>query len=215
DGAQLQPAGAVPAARTPHRVDSGDAAGRQLHREAGLRERAVREEPRRRRAALAHAVRAERHAHLRGRLSEADAAERASRDERPAVGQRADCCGNGKHGPHRVRSMPLWDELAGLVARIDGYSVKRREFARKGWTRVTSSVVFDGDGEHGEGEDVTWEAEAHDEFPDGIMLAGTWVLGDLSKRLDDFELPDFRRWAFESAALDLAVRQAGRSLGDV
>src|SRR6185436_7732217 len=26
---------------------------------------------------------------------------------------------------------------------------------------------------------------------------------------------DYRRWAFESAALDLALRQAGRSLGDV
>lgn len=110
--------------------------------------------------------------------------------------------------------MPLWDELAGLEARIDGYTVKRRELARESWTRVTSSVVFDGDGEHGEGEDVTYEAETHDDFPDGFMLAGTWTLDDLSKRLDAFELPDYRRWAFESAALDLALRQAGRSLGD-
>jgi len=47
------------------------------------------------------------------------------------------------------------------------------------------------------------------------MLAGTWSLDDLSRRLDDFALPDYRRWAFESAALDLALRQTGRSLADV
>jgi L-alanine-DL-glutamate epimerase-like enolase superfamily enzyme len=49
------------------------------------------------------------------------------------------------------------------------------------------------------------------------MLAGTWTLGELSRRLDDLELGggDYRRWAFESAALDLALRQAGRSLADV
>ena len=86
---------------------------------------------------------------------------------------------------------------------------------RESWTRVTTSVVFDGDGESGEGEDVTYEAPAHDDFPAGLMLAGTWTLDELSRRLDDFELPDYRRWAFESAALDLALRQAGRSLGDV
>ena len=54
--------------------------------------------------------------------------------------------------------MPLWDELAGLEVRIDGYTLQRRELPRESWTRVTTSVVFDGDGESGEGEDVTYEA---------------------------------------------------------
>ena len=111
--------------------------------------------------------------------------------------------------------MPLWDELAGLEARVDGYALRRRELARDGWTRVTTTVVLDGDGEAGEGEDVTYDAAEHDAFPAELMLAGTWSLDDLSRRLDDFELPDYRRWAFESAALDLALRQAGRSLADV
>jgi hypothetical protein len=111
--------------------------------------------------------------------------------------------------------MPLWNELAGLQARIDDYTTKRRELARDGWTRVTTSVVFTGGDESGEGEDVAYEAAAHDDFPDELMLSGTWTLDELSRRLDDLELSDFRRWAFESAALDLALRQAGRSLGDV
>ncbi len=111
--------------------------------------------------------------------------------------------------------MPFRDELAGLEVRVDGYALQRHELARDGWTRVTTTVVLDGDGEAGEGEDVTYEAAEHDTFPAELMLAGTWSLDDLSRRLDDFELPDYRRWAFESAALDLALRQAGRSLADV
>jgi hypothetical protein len=111
--------------------------------------------------------------------------------------------------------MPLWDELAGLDVRIDDYALHRRELARESWTRVTTTVVLSGGGESGEGEDVTYDAAAHDDFPAELMLAGAWTLDAVSRRLDDFELPDYRRWAFESAALDLALRQAGRSLGDV
>jgi hypothetical protein len=112
--------------------------------------------------------------------------------------------------------MPLWDALAGLEVRVDGYAVHRRELPLPtGWTRVTTTVVLDGDGESGQGEDVTYDAAEHDDFPAGLMLAGTWTLDDLSRRLGDFDLPDYRRWAFESAALDLGLRQAGTSLGDV
>ena len=47
------------------------------------------------------------------------------------------------------------------------------------------------------------------------MLAGTWSLEDFSHRLDEFdELAEgFRRWAFESAVLDLALRQNELGLG--
>src|SRR5438445_13825594 len=111
--------------------------------------------------------------------------------------------------------MPLWDDLADLEVRVDGYATQRRELARDGWTRVTTAVVMDGDSESGEGEDVTYDAAEHDDFPTELMLAGTWSLDDLSRRLDEVGLPDYRRWAFESAALDLALRQAERSLADV
>jgi hypothetical protein len=125
-----------------------------------------------------------------------------------------------------LASMPLWDSLAGLRVGIDDYTLQRRELAVPGgWTRVTTSVVLHGDGETGEGEDVTYVAPDHDSFPHELMLAGTWTLAELSLWLDEQELwadepemeasRDYRRWAFESAALDLALRQAGRSLSDV
>ena len=110
--------------------------------------------------------------------------------------------------------MPLWDELAGLQVRIDGYSPERRDLPREGWTRVTTTVVLEGEGEKGEGEDVTYDAAEHDDFPAELPLAGSWSLAELSLHLEAFELPDYRRWAFESAVLDLALRQAGSSLGD-
>jgi len=119
----------------------------------------------------------------------------------------------------------LWSLLADLRLRIDDYAIERREQAVSSeFTRVTTTVVLHGDGETGEGEDVTYTAADHEDFPDGEMLAGTWTLHDYSVRLNALELfpgepqmgasRDYRRWAFESAALDLALRQAGRSFAD-
>jgi L-alanine-DL-glutamate epimerase-like enolase superfamily enzyme len=122
-------------------------------------------------------------------------------------------------------SMPLWDSVAGLTVRVDHYELERRELAlASGWTRVTTTVALEGDGHTGRGEDVTYTAPDHDHMPDGLMLAGTWTLEDLSRRLDELPLwggagddhgaRDYRRWAFESAALDLGLRQANATLAD-
>jgi L-alanine-DL-glutamate epimerase-like enolase superfamily enzyme len=119
----------------------------------------------------------------------------------------------------------LPDSLTGLRVRIDGYATERRELAvSKDFTRVTTTVLLHGDDKTGEGEDVTYTPQDHDDFPVDEMLAGTWTLGELSLRLDELSLwpgepkmeasTDYRRWAFESAALDLALRQADRSLAD-
>jgi hypothetical protein len=113
--------------------------------------------------------------------------------------------------------MSLWESLAGLELRVDDYRLQRRESPTpSGWTRVTTTVVLEGDGASGEGEDVTYDAEMHDGVPDDLMLAGTWSLEDFSHRFDDFEelSEGYRRWAFESAALDLALRQRELGLGD-
>ena len=113
--------------------------------------------------------------------------------------------------------MSLWDEVAGLEVKIDDYALQRRESSTpSGWTRVTTTVVLHGDGGAGEGEDVTYDAEAHDGVPDELILAGTWSLEDFTHRLDDFEelAEGYRRWAFESAALDLALRQNELGLGE-
>ncbi len=112
--------------------------------------------------------------------------------------------------------MSLWDSVAGLSVKVDGYTLERRESQTPSdWTRVTTTVVAQGDGATGEGEDVTYEAALHDGVPDGLMLAGTWSLEDFSRRLDELEelAEGYRRWAFESAVLDLALRQNGLGLG--
>ena len=120
--------------------------------------------------------------------------------------------------------MSLWDSVAGLEVKVDGYALERRESQTpSGWTRVTTTVVVEGEGATGQGEDVTYGADDHDHVPDGLMLAGTWSLDDISRRLDELELwdgdpenhtgQDHRRWAFESALFDLALRQNELSLG--
>ncbi|HET7571286.1 MAG TPA: hypothetical protein VFJ77_01310 [Gaiellaceae bacterium] len=120
--------------------------------------------------------------------------------------------------------MPLWESLAGLRVRVDDYSLQRRELTTAGgWTRVTTTVVLEGDGLTGAGEDVTYSAVDHEHVPADLVFAGTWRLDDLSHHFDTLELwrgdpenrsgIDHRRWAFESAALDLALRQAELSLG--
>jgi hypothetical protein len=117
----------------------------------------------------------------------------------------------------------LWQRLAGLRVGIDDYSIERRELAvSPEFTRVTTTVVLQGDGKVGRGEDVTYTSTDHEDFPVDEMLAGTWELDDYSRRLDELTLwrsppqmdasADYRRWAFESAALDLGLRQADVSL---
>jgi len=121
-------------------------------------------------------------------------------------------------------SMSFWDSVAGLELRVDGYTLARRESQTpSGWTRVTTTVSVQGEGVTGQGEDVTYGADDHDHVPGGLMLAGTWSLHDVSRRLDELELwdgdpenhtgQDHRRWAFESALFDLALRQNELSLG--
>jgi hypothetical protein len=119
----------------------------------------------------------------------------------------------------------LWDRFADLDVAIDDYAVQRRELdVSPQFKRVTTTVVLHGGGETGQGEDVTYTAADHDDFPAHEMLAGTWTLHEYSRRLDELVLfdhepqmgasHDYRRWAFESAALDLALRQAGISFAD-
>ena len=113
--------------------------------------------------------------------------------------------------------MSVWEAVAGLELRVDHYELKRRESVTpSGWTRVTTTVVLTGSDETGVGEDVTYEPELHDGVPDELILAGTWSFEDFSYRLDEFEelTEGYRRWAFESAALDLGLRQAETGLGE-
>jgi L-alanine-DL-glutamate epimerase-like enolase superfamily enzyme len=111
--------------------------------------------------------------------------------------------------------MPPYDRLLALPLAVDSYELERlEEPVTRGFTRVTTVVHLHG-GEEGVGEDVTWYAEHHDrEQAAGpiLPLAGDWTLESFS---DALEIPDpHRRWAYESAALDLALQQAGTSLAE-
>jgi hypothetical protein len=121
----------------------------------------------------------------------------------------------------------LYDAVRDLTVEIDLLETEPLSRAiSTEFTRRTTIVRLRGGGAEGLGEDVTYSPDEHDpaRFPAPI-LAGEWTLGSLSARLDDLDLfptgdpaqPAFRgyrRWAFESAALDLALRQARVSLGD-
>src|SRR5829696_119611 len=112
--------------------------------------------------------------------------------------------------------MPVsdYERLAGLELLVDDIDLERGELeVTSGFKRVTTTVRLSGGGVVGDGEDVTYEAAHHDGFspPD---LSGTWTLDDLSERLDALDLAGYRRWAFESAALDLGLRQRDTSLGE-
>ena len=93
---------------------------------------------------------------------------------------------------------------------------------------MTTVVHLHGGGEEGVGEDVTYANEDQDAFQaagPAQPLAGSTTFGgfaELVGSLDLFPTPPqspayrlYRRWAFESAALDLALRQAGRPLHEV
>jgi hypothetical protein len=75
--------------------------------------------------------------------------------------------------------------------------------------------VLRGGGEAGVGEDVTYDAAGHDDYPEPDLV-GSYALWEYSRLLDEERPPggdpDHRRWAFESAGLDLALRQSGLSL---
>ena len=110
----------------------------------------------------------------------------------------------------------LWKRFAELPLEVESYELERREQpVTRGFTRVTTVVRLRGGGEDGLGEDVTWWTEAHDREQaagPAMPLAGSWTLASFS---DVLAIPEpHRRWAYESAALDLSLRQAGRSFAE-
>ena len=124
--------------------------------------------------------------------------------------------------------MSAYEALADLVVTIE--SVDRRRYSAattSGFERVTTEFRLTGDGVTGRGEDVTYDTADHDALAttDPIDIEGEWTLAELSAHLDDVDLfqskppeqeasRNYRRFAVESAALDLALRQHEQSLSD-
>ena len=123
--------------------------------------------------------------------------------------------------------MSLYDGVRDLPLEIDSLELVLAELPLSPeFTRRTTTVVLRGGGCEGRGEDVTYDPREHD--PERLArpdLVGSWTLETLAERLETTDLfpagapsqaayRDYRRWAFESAALDLALAQAGRALAD-
>jgi L-alanine-DL-glutamate epimerase-like enolase superfamily enzyme len=121
-----------------------------------------------------------------------------------------------------------FDLLADLPLTVERYELEGLEMdVSSDFTRVSTVIHMHGAGHEGLGEDVTYDALDHvalqDEGP-VLDLGHSGTLGEFCARvgeLDLFPAPPvrdvsrlYRRWAFESAALDLALQQAGTSLAE-
>ena len=124
--------------------------------------------------------------------------------------------------------MTTFDHIADLPLEVEFYELEGLELdIAPEFTRLTTVVRLQGAGQEGVGEDVTYEGLDQIAFRDAgptQPLAGRHTIGSFAELLAGLDLfpvePErepsraFRRWAFESAALDLALRQAGTSLAE-
>jgi hypothetical protein len=155
------------------------------------------------------------------------AASLATQEESPMTLELAHVLGS--EAIETATSVPItYARLAGLPVEIESceFTPIVRDTS-SGFTKITTVVRLRGRGEEGLGEDVTWDQIDHIEFlrhPMPHQLEGAWELDELSGALGEMDLfpvapcrpasRRYRRWAFESAALDLGLRQAGLSLAD-
>lgn len=122
-----------------------------------------------------------------------------------------------------------WDRIADLPFEVESHSLEGLELTfSPEFTRMTTLVKLQGGGFEGIGEDVVYDGLDHVALQaDGgsLPLAGSYTMASWAEHLAAIDLwpaPPvrsesqlYRRWAFESAALDLALRQAERSLPEL
>ena len=115
---------------------------------------------------------------------------------------------------------------AELALTVESRVVERLERrALGGGVRSTAVVRLSGGGVDGVGEEVTFQLADLLQAGGSTRCVFSGTLGEFWQRLDRFELFDraprfdavrsYRRWAFEAAALDLALCQCELSLADV
>jgi hypothetical protein len=119
----------------------------------------------------------------------------------------------------------FFDRIAELPVEIEGADLTLREReTTSDFTRATTTVALHGAGETGRGEDVTYETDLHHDLQDAGLpdLTGSYTFAEFAETVDEDALfptaPEredfyhYRRWGVESAALDLALRQADTDL---
>jgi hypothetical protein len=142
----------------------------------------------------------------------------------------AESAGRAASGPGGAERGSTYERVARLPLAIDGCELLPLvRDTSSGFTKVSIVVRLSGGGHAGEGEDITWDQIDQIEFLRGGDRL-TWLRG--ARTFDEFStllglanlfpvepIRDsarfYRRWAFESAALDLALRQSGLSLQEV
>ncbi|HEY8466084.1 MAG TPA: hypothetical protein VIL04_04705 [Solirubrobacterales bacterium] len=121
--------------------------------------------------------------------------------------------------------MSDYERLAQLPLNVEGYSLSAHDRTYGDFTRPSTVIHLHGDGHEGIGEDVVYSLDdhvAHREAGTPHDLTGPRTLGEFCELMEEIELfpepPEYeagtyyRRWAYESAALDLALRQNGLAL---
>ena len=122
--------------------------------------------------------------------------------------------------------MSTYDLIADLPLEVEDYTLEALERdVSSAFTRLSTVIHLRGGGEEGVGEDVTYDGLDHVAFQDAgptLPLAGSFTMRTFADHLETLDLFPaepvrdvsrlYRRWAFESAALDLALRQAGQPL---
>ena len=125
--------------------------------------------------------------------------------------------------------MSTFDALSELPVEIDSYALETLRFSPSPeFERLTTVIQVEKDGLTGNGEDVTYEGLDAIALADAgtyLDLTGPRTIGefcDLMGTTDLFPVVperevsrNYRRWAFESAALDLALKQADTDLATV
>ncbi|MFN8204032.1 MAG: hypothetical protein U0S48_15820 [Solirubrobacteraceae bacterium] len=125
--------------------------------------------------------------------------------------------------------MSTWERVAELPVRIERYALEGHSWQpRPEFLRRTTDIHLFGAGEEGIGEDVVYTPEDHEaaQAKGAVLpLVGEWTLRTFSDHLAALALFDappeypashaYRIWAYESAALDLALRQAATTLPEV
>jgi L-alanine-DL-glutamate epimerase-like enolase superfamily enzyme len=119
-----------------------------------------------------------------------------------------------------------WDSLAGLDVVIEDYVLEPLSASvSSNFERRSTVIHLRGAGEEGVGEDVTYDGIDHEILQDAgphLPLSGSFTLAGFSEHLASLSLfpqpparevsQRYRTWAYESAALDLALRQAQKPL---
>ncbi|MFC6616033.1 hypothetical protein ACFQAS_14040 [Halopenitus salinus] len=121
----------------------------------------------------------------------------------------------------------FYRDIKSVPVTVEAVSFEEKRIETEHRTFERTIIRVRGEGVTGCGEDVTRSREAHNRLrEDGLALpTGDWTVGTFSDALDadsniltqtaSRDAPEYLRWAIESAVLDLALKQSGRSLASV